>query len=639
VQIQQVEYRWVQARGFSPIADSWNGARHLTDLWEPRLRRFVRHPDPPGSGNPAAPDAGLVYLQFEDRQAAVVWRAWQPDALSLGNAGDHHERGGYVTRVLVGSAGTLRPEVGLAICRRGLPPEIGPQPGQVPRAAELEPIPSEAFETLVAAARSELDIGARTEPGLRLLVAGALRDPDRPISVVLPDELTAARPATGHQTPLLWGLWRCVGPLFGPYDRRPVLGWRWSYSTYEPPLGHEDAGLLPHVVFRSTQRRDGVQPVTFRTETVVRPRDPMDPHWEQDDGYARIGDCLASAYRELGANELTSVLTGIAAEHASLSERIAEIPHTKLGDYYSSGQSSAWSRNPLAARPADADAGVGVGRGADAGSGAGADGFTARSSEDYTGDPLGSEEKAKGARRAQFYASGDDGYGLDRSGSDTPTGIGETAGPDDLDPSPAESGDLVSCYRALPVVRGTPHFRGVVRAIRALTDDRRGRFVPSPLSRELRAEFAANRWYVQDLHWMNFAAVEEELAMLLNPIVVSDLRTPETLAELQAVAVDPKTPVEVLTAIMLLLPKVSSREALDLEREVMPAILGRLRRRPALPPPPPERERRMVPAPPPPEPVPRLVPEGPQPMVSVQWLVILALGFIIFVETLLLWQA
>jgi hypothetical protein len=301
-EVHQIECRWAPSRDFSPIATSFPG--DLAEQWFNLLRGVVwpTRPDP-ASG---APEGSVVYLVLDNRMAALVWRQWTIDAISLGGTGGRRP---LVTRILVGNQQVLGPETALALCCAGLHSLPVPPLGQVPPGTQLSPIEAGKLSELAAQAAYTLDDSARREPGLQHLISAALRDRCTPLSVQLPPE-EIGEPGKGAQVPFLWGLWRTTALLLADANATPGKERNWSFSTYEPPFQATQTARLADLVFRAQQLE--APPAIVRSETTVLPRSPV--RLSDMDAYDDLASGLAEAYRTLGGMKLASRLESVAGD-------------------------------------------------------------------------------------------------------------------------------------------------------------------------------------------------------------------------------------------------------------------------------------------------------------------------------------
>jgi hypothetical protein len=256
--LHQIEYRHHQTRDLSPVASSMS--RESVLGWDARIRAWVRHP------HSEALSESVCYQVFPSGAAALAWRYWDSQAAvradgSLGRP--------LVSRVLIGQASVLTPEVAVALCRTGPAPDLtGPLPGHVAENAELPMVSGVAMGLLAREMTPALDHEAAAQEGLQAVVAAALAEPSTPLGISVEDSVIRKEVADGVQCPLLWGLCRVARPVLGPAGRE------WSFSTFELPLGDMDPGSLPRVVFRELQYAALPPPARTRREIQVRPFAP-----------------------------------------------------------------------------------------------------------------------------------------------------------------------------------------------------------------------------------------------------------------------------------------------------------------------------------------------------------------------------
>jgi len=290
--VHQIEYRWDPVKDMSPVASSMSP--ELTLGWDSRIRPWVRHP------NVDAPLESVCYHVLSAEMVALAWRYRDRQAAEREDGA--HGRP-LVSRVLVGPASLLPPHLAMMLCRVGLPDVAGPRPGQVDVGAALPLIGADELTGLVAADQAaRLDQSAAEEKGLQQVVAAALSDPDTPLAIQLRDPYIFHSPRVGPQGLLLWGLWRTVWPLLG----RSTARRRWSFSTFELPMGDQDTSTLPDIVFRLAQAASG-PPVNARQEIRVRPGDPgaaaaVSPY------AAELAELLVSEYRETNGDQLARLI-------------------------------------------------------------------------------------------------------------------------------------------------------------------------------------------------------------------------------------------------------------------------------------------------------------------------------------------
>jgi hypothetical protein len=303
--IHQIEYRWQQAKDMSPVASSMSPASHRS--WVQRIGPWVRHP------GVDAPTGSVRYERFGDKSAALAWR--QRDRQAVGS-GDGRP---LVSRVLIGPADLLGPEVAMAVCYAGLPPElIGPPPGAVTPGGQLPVVDASWLAKLVHDNTEALDRAAARETGLERLAAAALGDLDMPLAVELSERFINRPPWGGSQAVLLWGLWTTVSLLLGPGVRRG-----WSFSTFELPLSDMDPATLPDIVFRLSQPASQSAPMTPRAEIRVRPQEPVAMPVETLP--QRLARLLVVAYQEHGGEELTQMITSCVDDHHPTDQRIRAV--------------------------------------------------------------------------------------------------------------------------------------------------------------------------------------------------------------------------------------------------------------------------------------------------------------------------
>jgi hypothetical protein len=256
--LHQIEYRHHQTRDLSPVASSMS--RESVLGWDARIRAWVRHP------HSEALSESVCYQVFPNGTAALAWRFWDKQAAVRADGSRGRP---LVSRVLVGPAVVLSPEVAVALCRTGPAPDlVGPPPGRVAADAGLPMVSGAALGAVARDMAAELDAEAAAQDGLQAVVAAALAEPSAPLGISAQDSVIRRPLRDGVQGPLLWGLCRIAGPVLGPAARE------WSFSTFELPLGDMDPASLPRIVFRELQH--GMQPPPARTrrEIQVRPFAP-----------------------------------------------------------------------------------------------------------------------------------------------------------------------------------------------------------------------------------------------------------------------------------------------------------------------------------------------------------------------------
>ena len=254
-QIHQIEYRWHPRNDLSPAVSSM--PRHLTMHWDAQIRNWVRHPGADG------PSESVRYQTVPGGVAALAWRYRDFEVA----AGDGRARGRpLVSRVLVGAASTLSPEMAVILCRSGLPAAVGPRPDEAEPSAGLPVISAAGLADVAQATADGLDQEAAWQDDLQPVLAAAFADPDTPLVVGIGEPQIFQPPAQSIQVRLLWGLWRIGYPLLGARQRR------WSFSTFEPPLGYVDPKSLPDIVFRSAQAAQSVAAGDAAQGTLGFPR-------------------------------------------------------------------------------------------------------------------------------------------------------------------------------------------------------------------------------------------------------------------------------------------------------------------------------------------------------------------------------
>jgi hypothetical protein len=283
-QIHQIEYRWHATYDLSPAASSM--PYELMMRWDTQIRNWVRHP------SVEAPPESVRYQILPGGVAALAWRYRNVAATDA----DGGVRGRpLVSRVLVGAARTLSPDVAIILCRSGLPAVAGPRPGQVEPQSELPVINAVDLAAVASDATDGLDREAAFQEDLRPVLAAAFADPDTPLAVGLGEPEIFQPPAQGIQVRLLWGLWRISYPLLGTRQRA------WSFSTFEPPLGFVDPKSLPGILFRSAQVKEAPPIVPRKELKVFLGTVPVSAAGTV---YDELAAWLVAEYREMGGDEL-----------------------------------------------------------------------------------------------------------------------------------------------------------------------------------------------------------------------------------------------------------------------------------------------------------------------------------------------
>ena len=307
--VDQIEYRWDPVKDMSPVVSSMSA--ESTQGWDPRVRPWVRHP------SVDAPSESVCYRVFPTGTAALAWRYRDRQAAERKDGAQGRP---LVSRVLVGQASLLSPDVAMVLCRTGLPAAAGPALGQAAADGVLPQISVGELADLVNERAAELDEQAAREKGLPKVVAAALSDPDTPLAIQLRDPYIFCTPREGSQSLLLWGLWRTVWPLLGPSAAQRG----WSFSTFELPMGDVDASTLPDIVFRIAQAAPTVPPTNARREIRVRPGDLSAP--TAGNPYAaELAEWLVSEYQETSGDELGELIAEWSSGHP---------PESRLANVY-----------------------------------------------------------------------------------------------------------------------------------------------------------------------------------------------------------------------------------------------------------------------------------------------------------------
>ncbi|MGO9780151.1 MAG: hypothetical protein ACLPQY_10355 [Streptosporangiaceae bacterium] len=284
-QIHQIEYRWHSSWDLSPAASSMR--RELTMRRDAQIRNWVRHP------SVEAPSESVRYQILPGGVAALAWRYQNLEVTDA----DGGVRGRpLVSRVLVGAEKALSPEVGMILCRSGLPVMAGPRPGEVEPESGLPVISAADLAAFAHDTIDGLDHEAAWEEDLRPVLAAAFADPDTPLAVGIGEPQIFQPSAQGIQVLLLWGLWRIGHPLLGARQRG------WSFSTFEPPLGYVDPKTLPDILFRSARVTQTAPPAMPRNELKVFPGEVSAS--ETGAVYDELAAWLVAEYREMGGDEL-----------------------------------------------------------------------------------------------------------------------------------------------------------------------------------------------------------------------------------------------------------------------------------------------------------------------------------------------
>lgn len=284
-QVHQIEYRWHPDYDLSPVASSM--PRELTMRWDAQIRNWVRHP---GTDGPAES------VRYQIVQGGLAALAWRYRDIKVTEADGRAQSRPLGSRVLVGAARTLSPEMAVILCRSGLPAAAGPRPGETAPPPALPVISAADLATIAEATVDGLDHEAAWQDDLRLVLAAAFADPDTPLVVGIGEPQIFEPPAQGIQALLLWGLWRIGYPLLGTRRRR------WSFSTFEPPPRYVDPKSLPDIVFRSAREAQSPPTSMPRRELKVFPGTASGS--TAGTIYDELAAWLAAEYRELGGDEL-----------------------------------------------------------------------------------------------------------------------------------------------------------------------------------------------------------------------------------------------------------------------------------------------------------------------------------------------
>ena len=314
--VHQIEFRWQPGKDFSATASSLNNKEMLRG-WSARLAKLARPASP--DANAGVPEASFVYQTFSDGRAALIWRLYEREAMALFA---QSARQPLVARAIIGSSSMLTPDLALALCYTDFAHYLLPPPGQVPIDSPLEAMDSSRLsDECGQPAIDRLDGLFKSTSGIEAIIATALLNPGKPLSIVLPAPEMTLPPAGSTALLMLWGLWRTAGPLLvtDEISRRSP---GWSFSSYEPPLGSSEASSLPAVVFRSqAEERGDFQPLSYRAEITVRPRSAS-----TDLGPAGLAArTLLQAVQEVGAARLRGYLDDISEQYSQSSGRLIAI--------------------------------------------------------------------------------------------------------------------------------------------------------------------------------------------------------------------------------------------------------------------------------------------------------------------------
>jgi hypothetical protein len=320
--VEQIEFRWTPDADFGPIASSSHSPQFNGD-YRQLLQLMAEPPEGVVDGH-----RSVVYLVFPQRRSAsIVERSFTNEALRLieydGPEGGVPEDGGrhpQVARALIGSFRTVGVDLALACAERGLT-GLGIQPGQAEARQRLIRPAVSRFDAFIAEATELADKLSRTPPGLAHLIAAVLREPDKPISMLLQGDLLRRQTV---QHAYLRGLRHTAWYLLEGTD----TGWQPSFSTFEPASGRTAADL-PHLVFREVQARGDAPPPETRSEQRIAADDAARQELSRTDRLDRIAVCLANAYYTLGRSALSDILEPLVVRNGSFEARLAAVEATE----------------------------------------------------------------------------------------------------------------------------------------------------------------------------------------------------------------------------------------------------------------------------------------------------------------------
>lgn len=305
-----MEYRHHPTRDLWPVASSMS--LQSKSSWHAQIKAWVRHPH-----DGRFPESAC-YQVLPSGNAAFAWRYWNERAAV--RADGSHGRP-LVSRVLVGPASILSPDVAVALSRSGPTAALlGMLPCEVPDGTQMPLVSGYAVATLANELAQELDEAAQQESGLQAIVAAALSSPSTPLGVSLQNGVIAKPLGQCVQCVLLWGLLRVAGPILGSAGRG------WSFSTFEPPLGEANTAALPGIVFRQGQDTLSASGLNWRKEIKVRPLAP-----DALSGAAPYADLvelagwLVAAYRDRGGKGLAAFLADACGSERSLYGRLERV--------------------------------------------------------------------------------------------------------------------------------------------------------------------------------------------------------------------------------------------------------------------------------------------------------------------------
>jgi hypothetical protein len=513
--VEQIEFRWQRGRDFGPIASSSPDPVFVDD-WRALLATIAAPPEGVRPGH-----RSLVYLLIPERgEAAIIERSFDEGAVMV-NDGPSREDGGrhaQVARALVGPVEVLGVDLALAFDHHGLD-VFGLFPGRIQPGTSLQSLDGDVLAGVV----TELD--ARTPPGLGALVAAALNEPAKPISVLIPGE-----PSHGPARPgdYLRGLRHTAGRLL----EGTHTGWCPSFSTFEAPPGRT-AGRLPHVVFRDLAAARTARPTEMRTETrIVLPSDHADG--PPQDYYAWVADGLVQAYGHLGASRLATILEPFVERYATVGERIdAMVESGELVDFFP--------------QQAHRTAPAGAYRGQQPGM-----------------RPTGTHHQDAHPGRPRLSDTRSAAHSSPRVAEH---GVAASA------PQRA-SQDLVDLYQELPARQGRDGFFELVEMICAIA--RHDLTLIDADSDVISGRLSTNGWYIHDLRRHYGSRAAEQLSWLISPLVVTRLGDERFLEQLEERIAQPATVQTWTQAVMLLYARQQSPHTAMLGHRLTRGLLRRV---------------------------------------------------------------
>lgn len=505
--------------------------------WDPRIRPWVRHP------NVDAPSESLCYQVFPAETVALAWRYRDREAAEREDGARGRP---LVSRVLVSPARLLPPQLAIMLCRVGLP-------------------------GLAAARAGRLDQSAAQEKGLQQVVAAALSDPHTPLAIQLRDPYIFHGPRVAPQALLLWGLWRTVGPLLA----RGTARRGWSFSTFELPMGSQDASTLPDIVFRLAQAASG-PPVNARQEIRVRPGDPSaaagaSPY------LAELAEWLVSEYRETNGDQLEQLIIGCSAGQPldARLQIVFDLLRAKWSPVSVSGPAAPFVPVPSGHEPVPRPAGP--------------DEAAAPEHWDVSGYQQGAEHREVSGRRATIdYWEVDqppDAHDYREAGQPrNAAGHREPPGYRDVpqEPGPDAYGDPDSAYPAASAQAPPPSVAGLLARLESEPDSQVFRSILHDLLSArtsfeervaVRSQLPRSNWFIPALERHGHRDFVPDLAGIIRVFVLPDLERPSVASALSGWV--RKGPPEV-TAALLTASKAADQERRS-DREtfrLMTAALG-----------------------------------------------------------------